>query len=71
MAQTQTTTGKRYSIDCRSFPSSGCSLEISGTETEVLNEAERHAIFDHGHKAQPGLRDELKKLLKEEKSYSA
>jgi len=57
----------RKSIDCRLYPSeTHCSLKISGTEAEVLEAARAHAIAVHGHADTPGLRDELRALLKAE-----
>ena len=57
----------RKSIDCRLYPSEiGCSLKISGTETEVLDAATAHAIAVHGHADTPELRNELRGLLKTE-----
>ena len=57
----------RKSIDCRDYPSEkNCSLEISGTEEEVLDAAVQHAVSAHGHENSPALRDEIKGLLKDE-----
>lgn len=57
----------RKSIDCRNYPSEkNCSLKISGTEEEVLDAAVQHAVSAHGHANEPGLRDEIKSLLKDE-----
>jgi hypothetical protein len=54
-------------MDCRLFPSDrNCTLTISGREDEVLPVAVRHAIQEHGHKDSPELRQQLKKLLKDE-----
>jgi predicted small metal-binding protein len=58
---------KRKSIDCRDHPSDkNCSLKISGTENEVLDAATEHAVSAHGHENSPGLRDQLKSMLKDE-----
>lgn len=58
---------KRKVMDCRLYPSvKHCSLCISGTEEEVLEAAVHHAITAHGHKNSPALREELRKILKEE-----
>ena len=67
----QAQTNGRVALDCRDYPGSNCSLSLAGTEDEVLKEGVRHAIADHGHAEEPGLRDELRKYLKQEKSYSA
>lgn len=59
--------GSRKVADCRLFPSEkGCTLTIAGSETEVLPIAVHHAVRDHGHKDTPQLREELRKLLKNE-----
>jgi predicted small metal-binding protein len=58
---------KRYVMDCRQHPSSkGCSLTISGTEKEVLDEATHHATTAHGMPNTPNLRQELRQMMKEE-----
>ena len=58
---------ERKSIDCRDYPSEkNCSLKISGTEEEVLDAAVQHAVSAHGHEDKPGLREEIRSLLKEE-----
>lgn len=58
---------KRKSIDCRLYPSeSHCSLKISGTEPEVLRAAVDHAVSVHGHSDTPQLREELRKLFRDE-----
>ncbi|MBI3289705.1 MAG: DUF1059 domain-containing protein [Elusimicrobia bacterium] len=56
---------KRVVLDCRGVPNSNCSLAISGTEPEVLELAEYHAVNKHGMKRE-GLRDQLRSTLKEE-----
>ena len=57
----------RKSIDCRLYPSEQhCSLKISGTEKEVLDAAQAHAISAHGHADTPELRSQLQSLLKTE-----
>ena len=56
---------ERKSIDCRDYPSErGCTLRIEGAEEEVLDAAVNHAITSHGHTDNPGLREEIRKLLK-------
>ncbi len=58
---------KRKVIDCRLFPSdSKCTLALSGTEEEVLKAATEHAISCHGEKDTPELKQEIRKMLKEE-----
>ncbi len=59
--------GQRKSIDCRDYPSEkNCSLKISGTEEEVLEAAVQHAVSAHGHEETPGLREQIKSMLKDE-----
>ncbi len=59
-------TGRKY-IDCSEFPSeSNCTLKISGTEDEVLPVAAQHAAAVHGHEDTPEMRDEIRRLLKDE-----
>ena len=58
---------QRKVMDCRLYPSdNNCGLCISGTEEEVLKAAVDHAVNSHGHKDTPELREELRKLLKDE-----
>jgi predicted small metal-binding protein len=58
---------QRKSIDCRDHPSEkNCSLKISGTEQEVLDAAVQHAVSAHGHHNTPGLREQIKSMLKNE-----
>ena len=58
---------RRKYIDCREYPSDkNCSLKISGTEDEVLEIAVQHATASHGHENNPELREELRRLLKDE-----
>jgi predicted small metal-binding protein len=65
-------TEKRYYIDCREYPSANnCGLMISGKKEEVLETAVQHAIARHGHEDNPGLREKLASLLKEEKSKAS
>ena len=59
---------QRKVADCRRFPSEkGCTLSISGTEAEVLDVAVWHAVHDHGHEDTPQLRQEIRKLLEDER----
>lgn len=69
--ETTQRSGGRYTLDCRDYPGSKCSLAISGSKDEVLKEGVRHAVSDHGEKDEPGLRDKLSQSLKEEKTYRA
>lgn len=58
---------RRKFIDCREYPSEkNCSVKISGTEDEVVELAVLHATSYHGHENSNGLRDEIRKLLKDE-----
>jgi hypothetical protein len=62
-------TSTRKSIDCRSYPSDkNCSLAISGTEEEVLAAAVHHAVTVHKHKDSPELKEQLRSMLKDERS---
>ncbi|HEY0729637.1 MAG TPA: DUF1059 domain-containing protein [Pyrinomonadaceae bacterium] len=57
----------RKFIDCREYPSEkNCSVKISGSEDEVLELAVLHAASYHGHENSDELRDEIRKLLKDE-----
>ena len=59
---------KRKIFDCRNYPSeTHCSVAISGTEEEVLDEAVHHATTKHGKEANPHLRDQLHLMLEDEK----
>ena len=61
------TPARRKAIDCREFPSEkNCTLRISGTEDEVLEMAVQHACASHGHENGPELKEEIRKLLKDE-----
>jgi hypothetical protein len=58
---------RRKFIDCREYPSEkNCTLKISGTEDEVLDAALLHATSAHGHQNSAELREEIRKLLKDE-----
>ena len=58
----------RVVLDCRGKPEAkGCTLTFAGTEQEVLDIAEYHASTKHGMKKEPGLREQLKGMLKPEK----
>ena len=57
----------RMVADCRDFPSeTGCTLTISGTESEVLQAAAEHAVSTHGHVDGPELRKQIRAMMKEE-----
>jgi hypothetical protein len=56
---------QRKVIDCRDYPSeSGCTLRLEGAEEELLEAALHHAVTRHGHPDSPGLREEIRALLK-------
>ena len=57
----------RYYVDCREFPSeNNCDLTMAGSEEHVLEAAAIHAVTAHKHEDTPELRDEIRKLMKEE-----
>jgi hypothetical protein len=57
----------RKVADCRDLPSdSGCTLTISGTESEVLMAALQHAVAVHGHEDTPEVHQWLREHLKDE-----
>ena len=59
--------GRRMVADCRDFPSeTGCTLTISGTESEVLQAAAEHAVSTHGHVDGPELRKQIRAMMKDE-----
>jgi predicted small metal-binding protein len=56
----------RKYIDCSELPNDkNCTLQISGTEDEVLDAAVLHAVSVHGHKSSPELRETLRGMLKD------
>jgi predicted small metal-binding protein len=58
---------KRKVADCRDFPSEkNCTLTISGKEDEVLEAATDHAVKAHGHTYSPELKEQIRKMLKDE-----
>jgi predicted small metal-binding protein len=58
----------RKMMDCREFPSdTKCTLTIAGEEEEVLRAATLHALDVHGHKDTPEFRQELRRLMKDER----
>lgn len=57
----------RKVIDCGAVPNEvGCTLKISGTETEVLQAARDHAIASHGHHDGPELESLLRSAMRDE-----
>jgi len=57
----------RKTIDCRDMPNEiGCTLTISGQESEVLRAATQHAITVHEHEASPELDEALRSMRKTE-----
>ncbi len=58
---------RRYVADCRKFPSQKkCSLTIAGTQKEVLEVVEWHAVKAHGHQKTPALRKAIMGMLEPE-----
>jgi len=67
MATSVGSTQKRKVADCRDFPSEmNCTLTISGTEDEVVRAAAEHAVSVHGHQDSAELRQQIRKMLKDE-----
>ncbi len=63
---------KRVVADCRKFPSEKkCTLTIAGTQKEVLEVAEWHAVKAHGHKKSPALRKAITQMLEAEAAAGA
>ena len=57
----------RYYLDCRDLPSeSNCDIRMSGSEEHLVEAAAVHAITAHGEKDTPQLREEMRKLMREE-----
>jgi predicted small metal-binding protein len=57
----------RKVVDCRDYPSEkNCTLMMSGEEDEVLRAATEHAVAVHGHQNTPELKEEIRKILKNE-----
>lgn len=56
----------RKYIDCREYPSDmNCTVAISAdTEDELLEVAAQHAVQTHGHEDGPGLRSQLRQIIK-------
>jgi predicted small metal-binding protein len=62
----------RKVIDCRWFPTeTPCDVAISGNEEEVLNIAVQHAVQSHGQQNSPGLREQLRTMLRDESTAKA
>jgi len=58
----------RKMVDCREMPSEKkCTLTISGEEDEVVRAAVLHGVDIHGHKDTPEFRNEIRKMLKDER----
>jgi len=58
----------RKMVDCREMPSEKkCTLTISGEEDEVVRAAVLHGMDIHGHKDTPEFRNEIRKMLKDER----
>ncbi|MFD7920760.1 DUF1059 domain-containing protein [Streptomyces sp. NPDC059740] len=59
----------RKVADCRDYPSeSNCTLTISGEEDEVVRAAAEHAVSVHGHDDSPEMREQIRGMLKEERT---
>ncbi len=59
----------RKYVDCREFPSeNNCDLTMAGSEEHVLEAAAIHAVTAHKHEDTAELREELRRMLKEEVS---
>ncbi len=57
----------RLIADCRDMPSdTGCTLTITGRESEVIEAAAQHAASIHGHEDGPELRRMIRDSLREE-----
>ncbi|MBE9499618.1 DUF1059 domain-containing protein [Streptomyces sp. AA1529] len=62
----------RKVADCRDYPSeSNCTLTIAGEEDEVVRAAAEHAASVHGHTDTPELREEVRGMLKDERTPQA
>ncbi len=57
---------ERKYIDCREYPSEmNCTVMLSAdSDDELLEAAVQHAIAVHGEKDTPGLRTEIRKMIK-------
>ncbi len=63
----------RYYMDCRDLPSENdCDIRMSGSEEHLVEAAAVHAMITaHGHADTPQLREDLRKLMKEDVEASA
>lgn len=63
----------RMFIDCREYPSDmNCTVAISAdSDKELLEASVQHAVAVHGHEDTPELREQLRKLFKEEQRRAA
>jgi predicted small metal-binding protein len=60
----------RKMTDCRDYPSEeNCTLTIIGEEDEVVRAAAEHAVSVHGHNDTPELREQIRSMLKDARSY--
>jgi len=58
----------RKVADCRKFPNEkNCDLYMSGSEEHVLDAAVEHAVGSHGHQDTLEFREEVRKMLEDEK----
>jgi predicted small metal-binding protein len=62
----------RKYIDCRNYPSeTNCTVALSAdSERELLDAAVQHAVAVHGHQDTPELREQLRKLLQDERAHA-
>ena len=57
----------RYYMDCRDLRSeNNCDVRMSGSEDHLVEAAAVHAITAHGHADTPQLREDLRKMMKED-----
>ena len=57
----------RKMIDCGDFPTeTGCTLMMSGIQSELLQAAAEHAVSVHLHEDSPELRTQLLSMMKDE-----
>ena len=57
----------RKYVDCREYPSEKkCTLLLAGEEADVIQAAAEHAASTHGYQDTPEMRNEIKKMLKDE-----
>jgi hypothetical protein len=59
--------GNHKDIECSWFPTDlPCDTPISGNEEEVFNIAVQYAVESHGFRDTPGLREQLRSMLRDE-----